>query len=87
MLTIFNRRELLSTFSMKERSEIAASLESAGIPYSTRTINRNSPSTASPSGRAQLGTTGQSLTLMYEYTLFVHKRDLARAQAALAQKR
>ncbi len=85
MLTFFNRRELLSTFSMKERGRVIAALEGAGVPYVTRTVDRNAPILGS-SSRGRRGTSGQNPALAYEYTVFVHKRDLERARCALAHK-
>lgn len=47
MVTIFNRRELLSTFSIKEQGEIRDILSQNNIDYHMKTVNRNSPSAMS----------------------------------------
>lgn len=78
MLTIFNRRELTVTFSMKRQAEIREALTAAGINYSLST--RQDPATAR--GQATLGTGGRSQREL-EYVFYVHKDDVDAAQEAL----
>ena len=78
MLTIFNRRELLCTFSMQQHR-----LEARDIPYSLRTVNRNAPSPFSDT-RARTDTPGQNPERTYEYIIYVHKKDYDQACTLLA---
>lgn len=79
MFTIFNRKELISTFSMKAQSDIRRKLQAKGIKYKCKVINRNSASPFS-SARARTGTLGQNLDRTYEYIFFVYKKDYDRAR-------
>ncbi|HCL04020.1 MAG TPA: hypothetical protein DHW61_16700 [Lachnoclostridium phytofermentans] len=82
MITIFNRKELLSTFSMQKQSELRQILNDHKIDYRLKTINRNSPSAFNDS-RAHTGTLGQNLDIAYEYIFYVHKRDYDFAKTLL----
>jgi len=79
MITIFNRKELIMTFSMKQQSEIRKTLQKNGIKYKCKVINRNSPSPCS-SSRSRTGSLGQNLDRAYEYLFFVHKQDYKKAK-------
>lgn len=83
MITIFNRKELISTYEMKKQGEIRALLDAEGIDYSVRVINRNSPSPFAAGSRARTGTYGEKLELEYEYTIFVRRRDYENARFVL----
>ena len=43
MLTIFNRRELITTSSLEEQSKLRTLLSAHNIPYTIKLINRSSP--------------------------------------------
>ncbi|WP_066714641.1 hypothetical protein [Clostridium sp. Marseille-P299] len=79
MITIFNRKELCITFSMKEQAEIRNALKAENIKYITKVINRNS-SSPFMSERARTGTLGQNMEKAYEYIIYVHKKDYERAK-------
>lgn len=83
MLTIFNRRELLCTFSMQQQARLRDRLEARDIPYSLRTVNRNAPSPFSDT-RARTDTPGQNPERTYEYIIYVHKKDYDQACTLLA---
>ena len=72
MITIFNRRELCTTFSMKEQAMIREILTANKIDYVIKTLNRNSPSALSDT-RARTGTFGQNKDYEHEYIIYVHK--------------
>lgn len=55
MITIFNRKELICTFDMKEQGEIRNALEQNGIQYQVKAVNRRSPSPVSSGTRAFTG--------------------------------
>lgn len=73
MITIFNRKEVCTTYSMQEQSEIRSLLAQQGIKYSIKTINRKSPS-------PMTGSFGEDLSKMYEYIFYVHKDDIKKAK-------
>lgn len=73
MITIFNRKEVCTTYSMQEQSEIRSLLAQQGIKYSIKTINRKSPS-------PMTGSFGEDLSKMYEYIFYVHKDDIEKAK-------
>jgi hypothetical protein len=82
MITIFNRKELVSTFSMKRQSEIRKELQRIGINYKCKVINRNSASPFSDS-RVRTGSLGQNMDMAYEYIFYVCKQDYDRAKEAI----
>lgn len=82
-MTIFNRRELSTTFSMKEQARIREVLQENRIDYKIKTVNRNSPSVFSDT-RARTGTFGQNMDTAYEYIVYVHKKDYENAKALLS---
>lgn len=82
MLTIFNRRELITTFSLEEQSKLRTLLSAHNIPYTIKLINRNSPSAFSDT-RARTGSLGQKMSLAYEYRFYVLKKDLSFARSLL----
>lgn len=79
MLTIFNRKELITTFSMKQQAQIRQRLQDNGIAYKCKAINRNSASPLSAS-RARTGTLGQDMDMAYEYVIYVCRQDYERAK-------
>lgn len=80
MITIFNRAEVCTTYSMHEQSEIRNLLTQQGINYSLKTINRKSSSPMSAGSRARTGSFGEDLDTMYEYIFYVHKDDIEKAK-------
>ena len=87
MITIFNRREVLSTFDMKKQSEARQLLAQNGIDYDIKVINRKSPSPFSAGSRAYTGTFGERLEFEYEYTIYVKKSDYDKASYLLGTNR
>lgn len=75
MITILNRKELISTFDMQKQSEIRSILSQNNIDYDIKTINRKSPSPMAAGSRARTGTLGENLSFEYEYTVYVKKSD------------
>jgi hypothetical protein len=53
MITIFNRKELISTYDMKKQVEVHDLLNQFKIPYSINVINRKSPSIFGAGSRAR----------------------------------
>ena len=77
MITIFNRRELMTLFSPRDLYAAEDALRAAGIPF--RTV------LATPLGG--LGRRGHGLFLdpdaSYHYKIFVHRDDYDRARKAI----
>jgi len=79
MITVFNRKELLITFSCKRQIEVRALLEEHNINYTYKIINRNS---SSPFGdtRLRTGILGQNMESTYQFIFYVHKADYEKAK-------
>ncbi|WP_333646910.1 hypothetical protein [Lacrimispora sp.] len=86
MITIFNRKQLTSTFDMKRQAEVRDLMARYKIPYSYKVINRRSPSPFSAGSRARTGTFGENLQLAYEYIIYVKKIDYEKANAIINGK-
>ena len=83
MITIFNRRELLTTYDMAQQAQARAVLDAAGIPYKVRVVDRKNGQAMLAGSRARTGSLGENMAMAYEYTIYVAKEDLERAQLAL----
>ena len=83
MLTIFNRRELLITFSTEEQARVRDILAQNGIDYRIKTVNPSARSAVGASGRSRTGSFGINTNCAYQYSIYVHKKDYALAQSLL----
>lgn len=83
MITIFNRRELLTTYDMAQQAQARVVLDAAGIPYKVRVVDRKNGQAMLAGSRARTGSFGENMAMAYEYTIYVAKEDLERAQLAL----
>lgn len=83
MITIFNRRELLTIYDMAQQAQARAVLDAAGIPYKVRVVDRKNGQAMLAGSRARTGSFGENMAMAYEYTIYVAKEDLERAQLAL----
>lgn len=79
MITIFNRKELISTFDMKQQVEIVNFLKDNKIDYTINVVNRKSPSPFAAGSRAHTGTLGEKAERAYEYVIYVKKEDYEEA--------
>lgn len=86
MITIFNRKELLITYDMKEQSEVRTILRDHKIKYNVKVKNLLSPSIFSTSGRTYTGSRGIDLTKSYKYKIYVKKADYEEAIVLLNGK-
>ena len=78
MLTIFNRRELLTVLSTEQMFRVKEALAEAEIPFRAVSLNRGGP----------CGTWGRGMPFiqaeyLYQYRIYVHKNDHDRAMAAI----
>ena len=76
MITIFNRRELCTTFDQEHLSMVRSRLEASGIDYRIRTGG------VTTAGRYH-GVAGIDSSASYQYSVYVRKQDLPLAQSAL----
>ena len=83
MLTLFNRRELLTTFSMEEQTRVRDVLAQNGIDYRVKTVNPAARSTMAASGRGHTGSLGVDADFAYQYYIYVHKNDYDRARSLI----
>lgn len=75
MITIFNRRELVTTFSMEKQARLRDILSQNDIPYRIK-------SDSHPSGsytRGRTGSFGQNSAYACQYTIYVHKSGYEKA--------
>ena len=79
MITIFNRKELLVTFDMKEQARIRTLLADHKIDYDIKTVNRMSAAPMAAGTRAHRGTFGLKGDNMCEYIIYVKKADYEKA--------
>ena len=76
MLTIFNRKELITTMDMQRQSNIRSVLSANGIAYTVRTENLQG---SSAFGGRSRGSSGVDPNYSYEYHIYVHKNDYENA--------
>ena len=83
MITIFNRKELFTTYSMEKQAALRQALADAGIDYTVQTMDRSSPSPFSAGSRGRMGTFGTPMERMLTYVIYVKKKDYEYAQYIL----
>lgn len=80
MITIFNRESLWIGRDMKRFNEMREALEREKIPYTYRTRSSGNRWMGQGTARGSFGSVGSSIDLMYEYEIFVLRKDLERAR-------
>lgn len=86
MITMFNRKEVLTTFSMGEFANARSILSEHHIPYVTKTVNMSGGNRMGMGGhRATWGSIGENLDFSYQYYLYVHKKDYEKAYRLAAK--
>lgn len=84
MITVFNRKELCITHNLQQQGQIRQTLAAAGIPY--KIVTNSISGLRSRRG----GTLGMNTDFLYQYKIYVHKRNYSRAlnliNKAYAQK-
>ena len=83
MLEFICKKELISVYSIKEQARIRDILASNGIDYEIKVINRKSPSPLGGGTRATTGTYSENLDIMYQYVIYVNKKDIERAKQVI----
>lgn len=79
MITIFNRRDVYTTFDMKKFNEVRTNLGQAGIEYIYRTVSQNGSAGLATNNRSRTGSIGVNLAKDLEYIVYVKKTDYEKA--------
>lgn len=72
MITIFNRKEIFTTFDLTAYQNVKQLLQQAGIRYRTNFINLNP-------NYCRTGMTSMQRKYAVQYRIFVHKKDVDKA--------
>lgn len=83
MITIFNRKEIFTSFSMESQAEIRNLLDNNGIKYYVKVVNRRSASPFGSGTRSITGSFGENFSYTYEYIIYVRKKDYALADKCI----
>ena len=83
MITVLNRKLLLSTFSLEEQARARDLLSDHGIRYEYKVVNRLNATSVGAGNRTRFGSEGMKGDLMYEYLIYVAKKDFDTAQAVI----
>lgn len=73
MLTLFNRKEVLVTYSAKDQADAREILRNNGIEFKVKTSSNQK-------GSVSMGGLGQNIGNAAKYRFFVNKKDVARAK-------
>lgn len=82
MITVFNRKRLFSSFSVKEQAQLREALAAHKIPYIVNVVNI-SGGFGRANVRGSTGGAGLNMDYVYEYIIYVRKKDYERANALL----
>ncbi|MBQ3134198.1 MAG: hypothetical protein IJB75_00070 [Oscillospiraceae bacterium] len=83
MLTLFNRKELLTTWSVQEQARVRDLLAQNRIDYRIKAVNPTARATFGDVGRSRTGSFGVNADCTYQYYIYVHKKDYDRARSLL----
>lgn len=86
MITIFNRTELVSTFSIREQAKIRAALCHGKIDYFLKTHSRISPGIDVRGSYSGTDDNGDCMDLSCEYIFYVRRKDYSQALAVTGGK-
>ena len=75
MLCVFNRKELLTTFSMEQQAKVRDVLAANGIQYRVR-VRRNTGGLS----RSRTVMPGTEMGSMYQYYIYVKRSDYEKAK-------
>ncbi len=84
MITLFNRRELTVTHSMKRQGEIRALLAANGMDYQLKTRGQDDSFTRAGL-RARTGSAGIKPEWRHIYIFYVHKNDYEQARYIIGE--
>ena len=86
MITIFNRKEVMNTFSMKQQSDVRSILGINKIDYKTKIVNIGGSNNYG-AVRGQFGSLGVDEDYSREYYIYVHKKDYENAKFIISKER
>lgn len=87
MITIFNRKMIFTSFSMESQADVRNLLDNNGIRYYVKVVNRRSASPFANGTRSRTGSFGEDFSHMYEYVIYVHKKDFESANKCIQDQR
>lgn len=82
MITVFNRKRLFGSFSVKEQAQVRDLLARNKIPYVVKAANLTG-GLGRAGIRARTGGVGLHMDYVYEYIIYVGKKDFKQAQILL----
>ena len=82
-MSLFDRVQVFSTFSMDAQARYRSALERNGIEYKLKTVNRRSASPFGNGTRSYTGSFGEDQSLAYEYVFYVRRRDRDAAKSLI----
>lgn len=85
MIHLFNRKELLITWNMKELTEIRDILASNHVDYTVKTVSTARTSSFSSGARGRTSTLGLRMDAMYQYHVYVKKSDFEKARLLIGR--
>ncbi len=85
MIHFFNRESLWIGTDLKRFQELRSRLEAAGIDYRYKVFNHLGQWGGRGTIRGSKGSLGNDPALMYQYELFVHRKDWERAGRVLTE--
>ncbi len=78
MITVFNRKEICTTYDLEEQNKIKSILKENNISYDIVAKNMTSPTPVALGGK-ELATYGLDLSHCIEYKIYVKKQDFETA--------
>lgn len=84
MITILNRKEVFTSFSLEEQVNARQILSKNRIPHVVRTEEAYGGKSLLQSSRARYGTFGQNMNFSYQYYIYVNRKDYEEASSLLA---
>ena len=78
----WNRREVLTTLSMDEQTDVCRILREAGIKY----IVKDTANWLGPNRRGRFGSLGMNQQTIRQYSIYVHKKDEEEAIARVSKR-
>ena len=85
MIHIFNRKELLITWSMTELAAIRDILASSHVEYTVKTGSLARTSPYSAGSRARTGSLGIRTDALYQFIIYVRKTDYEKARLLIGR--
>ena len=87
MITLFNRKSVYVGFDLKQFSNIRTALSDHHIDYVPKVKNRMGQWAGHGTIRGRTGSVGMTSDIMYEYEVFVHKKDYELAMKVIQETR